>query len=113
MSSSTTPTFRGLDVHKNTIYAAVLRPGKDMPDVEKISSGYESVRRVIARLGNPRRLRASYETSPTGYELARLLGSLGVTCQVIAPALFLTAPGDRVKTDLLTELLAPTVQLST
>jgi transposase len=51
------------------------------------------------RLGNPRRLRARYEAGPTGYELARLLGSLGVACQVIAPALVSTAPGDRVKTE--------------
>ena len=73
--------------------------GEDVPDVEKIPSDEESVRRLIARLGNPRRLRACYEAGPTGYELARLLGSLGVACQVIAPALIPTAPGDRVKTD--------------
>ena len=36
-----------------------------------------------------------------------------VSCEVIAPSLIPTAPGERVKTDLLTELLAPTVQLST
>jgi transposase len=70
-----------------------------MPDVEKISSDEESVRRLVARLGNPRRLRACYEAGPTGYELARLLGMLGVACQVIAPALIPTAPGNRVKTD--------------
>ena len=99
MPSITTPIFLGLDVHKNTISAAVLRPGEDVPDVEKISSDEESVRRLIARFGNPRRLRACYEAGPTGYELARLLGSLGVACQVIAPALIPTAPGDRVKTD--------------
>jgi transposase len=99
MPSITTPIFLGLDVHKNTISAAVLRPGEDVPDVEKISSDEESVRRLIARLGNPRRLRACYEAGPTGYELARLLGSLGVACQVIAPTLVPTAPGDRVKTD--------------
>ena len=99
MPSTTTPTFLGLDVHKNTISAGILRPGEEVPDVEKISSDEESVRRLIARLGNPRRLRACYEAGPTGYELARLLASLGVVCQVIAPSLIPTAPGDRVKTD--------------
>ena len=97
MPSTTTPTFLGLDVHKNTISAGILRPGEEVPDVEKISSDEESVRRLIARLGNPRRLRACYEAGPTGYELARLLASLGVACQVIAPKLIPTAPGDRVK----------------
>ncbi len=79
-----------------------MRPGEEVPDVEKISSDEESVRRLVARLGNPRQLRACYEAGPTGYELARLLGSLGVACQVIAPTLIPTAPtapGDRVKTD--------------
>ena len=99
MPSITSPTFLGLDVHKNTISAGILRPGEDVPDVEKISSDEESVRRLVARLGNPRQLRACYEAGPTGYELARLLGLLGVACQVIAPTLILTAPGDRVKTD--------------
>ncbi len=99
MPSNTTDTFLGLDVHKNTISAGILLPGEDVPDVEKISSDDESVRRLVARLGNPRGLRACYEAGPTGYELARLLSSLGVACQVIAPTLIPTAPGDRVKTD--------------
>ena len=99
MPSSTTPTILGLDVHKNTISAGILRPGHDVADVEKISSDDDAVRRLIARLGNPRRLRACYEAGPTGYELCRLLRALGVACEVIAPSLIPTAPGDRVKTD--------------
>ena len=62
-------------------------------DVEKISSDDDAVRRLIARLGDPRRLRACYEAGPTGYELARLLKALGVGCEVIAPSLIPTAPG--------------------
>ncbi len=99
MSRSISPTILGLDVHKNTISAAILRPGEDVADVEKISSDDDAVRRLIARLGGPRRLRACYEAGPTGYELARLLKALGVACEVIAPSLIPTAPGDRVKTD--------------
>jgi transposase len=44
-------------------------------------------------------VRACSEAGPTGYELARLLRSLGVHCEVIAPSLIPTAPGDRIKTD--------------
>jgi transposase len=84
MSSTTRATILGLDVHKNTISAGVLRPGCEVADVERISSDDDAVRRLIARVGPPRRLRACYEAGPTGYELARLLGSLGVACQVIA-----------------------------
>src|SRR6202453_766633 len=99
MPSSSLSTILGLDVHKNTISAWILLPGQDVADVEKISSDDDAVRRLIARLGPPRQLRACYEAGPTGYELARLLTSMGVACQVIAPSLIPTAPGDRVKTD--------------
>ena len=91
--------YLGLDVHKNTISAGVLEPGDEVPWVEKISSDDGAVRSLIARFEDPRRLRVCYEAGPTGYELARLLDSLGVSCQVIAPALIPSAPGDRVKTD--------------
>jgi hypothetical protein len=37
--------------------------------VEKISSNDGAVRRLIARLGSPRRLRACYEAGPTRHEL--------------------------------------------
>ncbi|HEX8133805.1 MAG TPA: IS110 family transposase [Actinomycetes bacterium] len=92
-------TYLGLDVHRDTISVAVLRPDHDAPTVERIAHDDPSVRRLVARFPNPRRLRACYEAGPTGYELARLLDRLQVGCQVIAPTLIPTAPGDRVKTD--------------
>ena len=91
--------FVGLDVHKDTISAAILRPGDDVADVEKISHDEPSVRALIQRLGRPDRVRVCYEAGPTGFELARLLKSWGVTCQVVAPSLIPVAPADRVKTD--------------
>jgi transposase len=91
--------YLGLDVHKNTISAGVLEPDGEVPWVDKISSDEGAVRALIARFEDSRRLRVCYEAGPTGYQLARLLDSLGVSCQVIAPALIPTAPGDRVKTD--------------
>ena len=45
------------------------------------------------------RLRVCYEAGPTGYELHRLLTSMGVGCEVVAPSLVPVARGDRVKTD--------------
>lgn len=89
----------GLDVHKNTISVGVLEPAEETPRVDRISSDEDAVRHLIARFEDPRRLRACYEAGPTGYELARLLHSLGVRCEVIAPSLIPTAPGDKVKTD--------------
>lgn len=92
-------TVLGLDVHKHTISVGVLRPDHDIAVVDKVSADEESVRRLVARFDNPTKLWACYEAGPTGYELARLLRSMGVHCQVIAPSLIPTAPGNRVKTD--------------
>ena len=88
----------GMDVHKDSISIGILRPDDSM-DVERIFHDEESVRRFIARMGEPSRLTACYEAGPTGYELERLLKRLQVRCDVVAPSLIPKAPGDRVKTD--------------
>jgi transposase len=93
------PIHLGLDVHRDTISVGILGPGEEVPAVDKIAHDEPSVRRLVGRLGDRRRLRACYEAGPTGFELARLLHSMGVSCQVIAPSLIPKAPGDRVKTD--------------
>ena len=54
---------------------------------------------LIDRFPDRGQLRACYEAGPTGFGLYRLLRSMGVACEVIAPSLIPTAPGDRVKTD--------------
>jgi transposase len=81
-------TYVGLDVHKDSI-----------PVVDRIFHDEPCVRRLIGGFGDPARLRMCYEAGPTGYELQRLIASMGVSCDVIAPSLIPTAPGDRVKTD--------------
>jgi transposase len=77
----------------------VLEPDWTTPVVDKISSDDEMVRRLVGRFPDPARVWACYEAGPTGYELARMLRSLGVRCEVIAPSLIPARPGDRVKTD--------------
>ena len=89
----------GMDVHKNTISVGVLEPDREDPIVSRISSDPQAVALFIERLGDPARLSACYEAGPTGYELARQLAGLGVSCEVIAPSMIPTAPGDRIKTD--------------
>lgn len=99
MLSSIAPTFVGLDVHKDSISVALLRPGHDDPDQERIPNTPEEVRRLVGRWADPAQVRVCYEAGPCGYELQRLFRSLGVDCAVIAPALTPRKPGDRVKTD--------------
>ncbi len=89
----------GLDVSKETIAVGILRPNEVDADAEKIGHDEASIRRLIERLGEPTRLRACYEAGPTGYDLHRLLCSLGVRTDVVAPSLIPRRPGDRVKTD--------------
>ncbi len=91
------PTHLGLDVGKDTISVAILAPDRDGPDAERIAHEEASIRRLVGRLGDPRWLRACYEAGPTGYDLARLLHSIGVGCQVIAPSLLPKAPGDKAR----------------
>ena len=61
----------GLDVHRDTISVGILEPDQQVPEVERIAHDEPSVRRLVGRLGDPRRLRACYEAGPTGFELAR------------------------------------------
>ena len=88
-----------MDVHKHTISAALLEPGSTSPLVDRIGSDDEMVRRLVARFPDPSQVWACYEAGPTGYELARVLRSAGMRCEVIAPSLIPARPGDRVKTD--------------
>lgn len=89
----------GLDVHRDSISAGILEPEWETPEVERFFHDEASVRRFLSRFPDPRRLRLCYEAGPTGYELARLLRGMGAACEVIAPSLLPTAPGDKVKTD--------------
>jgi transposase len=91
------PIHLGLDVHKDTISVGILDADQQVPDVERITHDEVSVRRLVGRLGDPRRLRACYEAGPTGFELARLLQSMSVRCEVIAPSLIPRAPGDKAR----------------
>jgi hypothetical protein len=89
------PIHLGLDVHKDTISVGILDPDQQVPDVERIAHDEASVRRLVARFSDRARLRACYEAGPTGFELARLLHSMDVRCEVIAPSLIPRHPVTR------------------
>jgi hypothetical protein len=88
-----------LDVSKNKIAVGILRPDEVSPHTEMIFNGEASTRRLIGRFPDRGRLRVCYVAGPTGFGLYRLLSSMGVACDVVAPSLIPKAPGDRVKTD--------------
>jgi len=66
-----------MDVHKDSISIGILRPDDSM-DVDRMFHDEDSVRKFIARMGDPHKLVACYEAGPTGYELRRLLQRLQV-----------------------------------
>ena len=82
-----------MDVHKDSISAGILEPGANDPTNDKLFHDEPSIRRLMGRF-DPTTLKVCYGAGPTGYGLARLLFSMGIDCQVIAPSLIPTAPGD-------------------
>jgi transposase len=91
--------FLGLDVHADTIAASVAEPDGEVRPLGIIPNRLESVRKIVAKLGPVKQLKACYEAGPTGYVLYWQLTALGVPCQVVAPSLVPVKAGDQVKTD--------------
>ena len=91
--------FLGLDVHAETITAAIAEPDGEIRSLGTIANREDSNRKLIKKLGPAEQLRACYEAGPTGFVLYWQLTQLGVDCVVIAPSLVPKKPGDRVKTD--------------
>ncbi len=89
----------GMDALDEQVVVGVLGPGEEMPAVDRVFNDEESVRRLIGRFPDRRQLSACYEAGPSGYELYRLLTSMGVDCEVVAPSLIPKGSAERVKTD--------------
>src|SRR2546426_819899 len=98
-SMSTNLRYLGLDVHADTIAVAVAEPSGEVRSLGVIPNRPEAVAKLIRKLGSREHLRACYEAGPCGYVLYWQLTKLGVHCDVVAPTLVPTKPGDRVKTD--------------
>jgi transposase len=85
----------GLDVHKSSVRLAAVRAGEVLREVT-LPYDHERVER---ELGAWPGARVAYEAGPTGFGLHRHLVAAGVACEVVAPGLVPSRPGDRVKTD--------------
>ena len=94
-----TMRYVGLDVHAETITAAVADADGAVHEVGTIANEPAALRKVMRKLGPAEALRVCYEAGPTGYVVYWQLVALGVACEVIAPSLIPTKAGDRVKTD--------------
>ncbi|MHB8674684.1 MAG: IS110 family RNA-guided transposase [Candidatus Limnocylindrales bacterium] len=92
--------YIGWDVHAATIAVAVAEAGRRPAHFEgTIPTQEHAVRQWVQRQPDATTVLVCYEAGPTGFEMARLLGELGVACQVIAPGLVPKRATDRMKTD--------------
>jgi hypothetical protein len=92
-------TFVALDDSKRKIVAGILRPGATESELREIPSEPALVRRLIERLKREGAVAVCYEAGVSGDDLYHQIIRLGVSCQVIAPALTPRRPGQRIKTD--------------
>ena len=100
MSQYNTDTvWVGMDVHQDSITAAILFGNTSEPQVERLPGDLNAVRRMFRRLNEHGTPRSCYEASGAGFVLQRCLEHDGFHCEVIAPSLVPKKPGDRRKTD--------------
>jgi transposase len=95
-------TSIGLDVHARSVAAAAIDGVTGEVVQTRLTPSFEHIRSWIAELPGP--VAVAYEAGPTGFGLYRALTEVGVRCEVAAPSKLQRPSGDRVKTDLLTEL---------
>jgi len=93
-------TVIGLDVHKESIVAAVLPYGRnDVTEQISLENHPKAIEKLVNRLMRQGAAEFVYEAGPCGYQIQRQISGLGCRCAVIAPSLTPVRPGDRVKTD--------------
>jgi len=91
--------YLGLDVHAETITAAIAEGRSKVRSLGQLPNRPEAVKKLIGKLGGGKDLKVCYEAGPTGYALYWQLTKMGVECEVVAPSLIPKKSGDRIKTD--------------
>ena len=94
----------GLDVHALSVVAHAVDEVTGEVSRARLCPDYGEIMCWLSQLRAP--VRVVYEAGPTGFGLARALSDARVECLVVAPSTLQRSAGDRVKTDLLTELSA-------
>jgi transposase len=91
--------YVGLDVHQDSITAAILTGEARDAEVIRLSGDLMQTRRLFRRLAKKGPVRACYEASGAGFVLQRVLSKDGFHCEVIAPSLIPKKSGEHRKND--------------
>lgn len=94
--------FVGFDTSKLRHAVAIAEGGRtgEVRFLGEIENSEAATVKLVKKLSAKyRHLTFCYEAGPTGYELFRLIKSLGYDCLVAAPSLIPKKPGERVKTN--------------
>jgi transposase len=80
--SSTAPadvrTWVAIDSHKLSLVATTSPAGGGTPEVVRLENTERAICRFVEKLGGPEGLAVCYEAGPGGYDLHRLLSTIGV-----------------------------------
>ncbi len=91
----------GLDWHADSVKVSVFSATGSEPverfEIVPDDRGLARLRKRLRSHGG--RLRCVYEAGPCGYDPQRYLAQGRVACEIAAPSLIPSRPGDRVKTD--------------
>ena len=93
--------YVGLDTHKDTIAVAIADAmGGQARYFGEIANTPAAIRKMVEKLcPDGEVISFCYEAGPCGYDVYRQISKLGHHCDVVAPSLIPTKPGDRVKND--------------
>lgn len=89
----------GLDVHANSIEAAVLSGESNVFRHVSLENSPKQVERAVRQWRKEGEVVACYEAGACGFEVFRQLTKLKVPCDVVAPSLIPKKAGERIKTD--------------
>lgn len=92
--------YVGMDDHKDFIEVAVFtRNSKDPEMMERLKNEQTTIKRFFKKISANGDIVAGYEAGCMGFQLQRLIESMGHLCIVMAPSKTARKPGDRIKTD--------------